>query len=136
MRRGFSDGTFAISFGADLFGYIIRVLAKNGEYFIRKAVVLADLKEIFKPEHNVFSAPHIPSAEFFFSAVGRDSAEAVTGVHHITYRSFQNGVKSLVLRIGIGKASTAHHFSPVFNAPSEIAVVYVAYAELRNEQCP
>ena len=136
MRGGFCDGQLAFRSRSDFFGDIIRVLAQNCKDLIRKTVVLADLKEIFKSEHNVFSAPDIPSAKFFFYAVGRDSAEAVPSGQHIPHGGFQNAVKRLVLRVGVGEASTAHHFTPILNAPAEIAVVYVSYAELRNEKRP
>ena len=88
-----------------------------------KALVLADIKEVFKAQKDVFASPKIPAVKFCLHAVRGEASVRLLGGKHIKNRSDKRIVQNLILGILIGKDRAAHHFAPVFALPAEILII-------------
>ena len=107
---------------ADLGKDIIGVRFFRFENVGFKCLVAADAIEVFEPDENVFSAPHIPAAEFVRDRIRRNSSELVARGQNVLDRFGKHVVQLLVARDFVNRRAAAHLLAEIFAAPPSVVV--------------
>ena len=130
----FRNGDLVFSV-ADAFDDVIGVFAQRVHDLSFQRLVFADVVKIFQPQHDVFSAPHIPAAEFVIRGIGGYAPRLVLRGKEVFHRFEQGVIEFYVAGYGVRHAAAAHHFSPEF-APPAVGGGVGMKAELIDEQSP
>ena len=109
--------------------------ADEGDDFVFKCLIGADLEEIFHTENDIFSAPKVPGAEFGLLREGRDSAFLIDDGEHIAHGFGEDVEQLCIARIFINEHRAAHHLSPILAAPTVVDTVDGS-AELIDKTAP
>ena len=128
-RRSIGYGNLILSV-TDFCNYVIEMPFERGEYSLFKFRIFADCAVVQQPRKDVFSAPHIPSAELLFYGVGRKPAVFVLPRKHIFGGRRQNFVQLPVTGITVYKRRAAHKFAEIFAAPALVFNIFAGGVNL------
>ena len=99
---------------------VIGLTAHRSDHLAVQILIVTDLHKIHHAEHNVFSAPKIPTIKFVLVGIARNTSVFILRRENIPYTTLKDTIKALIAGIFHHHRGTAHHLAPVFTSPADM----------------